>query len=74
MVAHGWDEGTGDLKIDADNYDVTANRWVKDVSPPKKTIPSLQEAYDKKYSIEAVGQTCSDVGSIQSAAQRRYLG
>ena len=46
IAAHGWDTETGDLKIDAHDYDVTAKRWVRDVSPPKKTIPSLQEAYE----------------------------
>jgi len=54
MAADGWDEETGDLKIDADAYDVTAKRWVRDVSPPKKTIPSMQEAYRvfvKKFSV-----------------------
>ena len=46
MAADGWDAETGDLKIDPDDYDVTTKRWVRDVSPPKKTVPSLQEAYE----------------------------
>ena len=54
IAAHGWDTETGDLKIDADDYDVTAKRWVRDVSPPKKTIPSLQEAYEEFMDILAV--------------------
>ena len=54
IAAQGWDEETGDLKIDADAYDVTAKRWVRDVSPPKKTIPSLQEAYEEFMEILTV--------------------
>lgn len=54
IAAHGWDTETGDLKIDADDYDVTAKRWVRDVSPPKKTIPSLQEAYEEFMEILTV--------------------
>ncbi len=56
MAADGWDEETGDLKIDADDYDVTAKRWVRDVSPPKKPIPSTQEAYRVFINIFSVGQ------------------
>ena len=54
MAVDGWDEETGDLNIDADAYDVTAKRWIRDVSPPKKQIPSTQEAYRvfiKKFSV-----------------------
>ncbi|MCH8136868.1 MAG: LPS O-antigen length regulator [Proteobacteria bacterium] len=45
MAATGWDLETGELKIDSDIYDVSAKKWVRDVKPPRKTIPSLQEAY-----------------------------
>ena len=45
MAATGWDLETGELKIDSDIYDVSAKKWVRDVRPPRKTIPSLQEAY-----------------------------
>ena len=56
IAADGWDAETGDTKIDADDYDVTTKRWVRDVRPPKKTIPSLQEAYDDFTEILAVSQ------------------
>ena len=45
MAATGWDLETGELKIDSDIYDVSAKKWVRDVRPPRKIIPSLQEAY-----------------------------
>ena len=47
MAVKGWDLETGELKIDSDIYDVSAKKWVRDVRPPRQTIPSLQEAYEE---------------------------
>ena len=56
MASDGWDSETGDLKIDTDDYDAKAKRWIRDVRPPKKTIPSLQEAYEEFMDILSVSQ------------------
>lgn len=45
MASRGWDESTGELLIDPDIYDLSNEEWVRQVSPPRKTIPSHQEAY-----------------------------
>jgi len=47
MATQEWDDETGQVMIDPDDYDVTARKWIREVSPPKKTIPSLQEAHEK---------------------------
>ena len=47
MAVKGWDLETGELNIDSSIYDVSAKKWVRKVRPPKKTIPSLQEAYEE---------------------------
>jgi len=47
MAVEGWDLETGELKVDSTIYDVSAKKWVREVRPPRKTIPSLQEAYEK---------------------------
>ncbi len=47
MAAKGWDLESGELKIDSAIYDVSANKWVREVRLPRKTIPSLQEAYEE---------------------------
>ncbi len=47
IAAVGWDAKLDKIKINSDDYDVAADKWVRDVSFPKKTIPSLQEAYEK---------------------------
>lgn len=56
IAAEGWDPETGQLLIDSDDFDVAANKWVRRVWPPKKTIPSLQEAYEEFTDILSVSQ------------------
>lgn len=56
MAAKDWDATTGELEIDARDYDVSTNRWTRSVSPPKKTIPSMQEAYEEFIEILSVSQ------------------
>lgn len=54
IASRGWDEESGDLIIETNDYDLTAGEWVRDVRPPKKTIPSLQEAYEEFMEILSV--------------------
>ena len=56
MAAKGWDDETGNLRIDSDDYDVTSGKWVRDVRQPKKTIPTYQEAYEEFMDILSVSQ------------------
>ena len=56
LAARGWDTDSGELEIDANDYDVASKKWVRDVSPPKKVIPSMQEAHDEFLNIMSVKQ------------------
>jgi len=56
IATSGWDSETGNLEIDPDEYDATSETWVRDVRPPKNTIPSSQEAYEEFTNILSVGQ------------------
>jgi uncharacterized protein involved in exopolysaccharide biosynthesis len=47
MAAKGWDRDSGELIIDSDDYDVEAQKWVRQVRFPRKVVPSMQEAYEK---------------------------
>ena len=47
MASKEWDAETRILIIDEDKYDLTAKRWVRNVKPPKKSIPSLQDGYEE---------------------------
>jgi len=56
MAAKGWDAESGELVIDPHSYDLASGKWVRRVSPPKKVIPSFQEAYDVFMDILSVDQ------------------
>ena len=56
MAVEGWDLETGKLEINPDAYDVESDTWVRQVRPPKKTIPSSQEAHEKFMDILSVSQ------------------
>ena len=56
MATEGWDSATGDLIIDRDDFDTASGKWVRDVSPPKSTIPSSQEAYETFIDLMYVSQ------------------
>jgi uncharacterized protein involved in exopolysaccharide biosynthesis len=56
MAAEGWNADSGELEIDLDSYDVVEKRWIREVSPPKKTIPSMQEAYQAFMKLLSVSQ------------------
>jgi len=56
MAAEDWDATSGELQINPDDYDVSTNKWIRNVSPPRKTIPSMQEAYEEFMDIFSVSQ------------------
>ena len=56
MAPRKWDDETGQLIIDTDEYDVTAKQWIRKVRPPKKTIPSMQEAHEEFTDILSIEQ------------------
>ena len=45
MATKGWNAETGELRIDSDIYDVSAKKWMREVKPPRKSVPSSQESY-----------------------------
>ena len=55
IAAKGWDKSSNKLIIDNDLYDESSEKWVRNVSFPKKTIPNDQEAFkfwkDEVFSI-----------------------
>ena len=62
MAAKGWDETSNILIINEKIYDTSSNMWMRDVKPPLKSEPSLQEAY--KYWID----------DVFSMSENRYNG
>jgi uncharacterized protein involved in exopolysaccharide biosynthesis len=56
IAANGWNSETGVLEIDEGDFDTETDTWVRKVRPPRKTIPSLQEAYEEFMDILSVSQ------------------
>jgi uncharacterized protein involved in exopolysaccharide biosynthesis len=56
MAVDGWNTDTGVSKVDPSIYDVDAGKWVREVSPPRTTIPSPQEAYEQFMGLLSVSQ------------------
>ena len=44
MASKGWDLPTNTIIYDEDIYSLDADKWVREVEPPKKSKPSMQEA------------------------------
>lgn len=68
IAADGWDSESGALLIDSDDFDTETNQWVRDVRPPKRQIPSMQEAYDEFTKILSVDQD-KDTGFVSIAIE-----
>jgi uncharacterized protein involved in exopolysaccharide biosynthesis len=68
MAANGWDRSTGTLKLDAGVYDRSTNTWVRDVSPGRKAVPSMQEAYKKFIDLMSISED-SKTGFINIAVE-----
>ena len=47
MAAKGWDRSTRQLILDANIFDVASDSWVRDASPPREVVPSVQEASER---------------------------
>ena len=56
MAAKDWNAESGELEIDSDDYDVIDEKWIRKVSPPRKTIPSMQEAYEEFMELLSVSE------------------
>ena len=56
MAVEDWDAESGELKIDPKVYDLATDRWARDVIPPRKATPSLQEAQKKFMGTLLVSQ------------------
>lgn len=56
MAVKGWDFSTEKYIYDSNLYDISSGDWLRDVSPPKKAIPSNQEAYTELKRLLKISQ------------------
>lgn len=54
MAAKGWDQNSGELILNSEVYN--NGQWVREVEPPKRPQPSLQEAYEEFIQLLTVSQ------------------
>jgi len=46
LALKGWDKTNDTLVVDSKVYDISSNKWVRDVSYPKKKEPTFLEVYE----------------------------
>ncbi|MCZ4336723.1 Wzz/FepE/Etk N-terminal domain-containing protein [Shewanella colwelliana] len=63
MAAEKWSMAENTVIYDADLYDVSANKWVREVKAPFKPKPSMQEAY-KEFSKVLSVNSSKDTGIV----------
>lgn len=64
MASDGWNVKTKELSIDDDIYSLKEEKWVRDVSFPKSSKPSLWEAYEKFKELLTINKN-EDSGVIK---------
>ena len=63
MAAEKWNIVDNTLSYDAEIYDVSQNKWIREVKAPFKPEPSMQEAYKEFSKIIAVN-AAKDTGMV----------
>ncbi|WP_394229071.1 Wzz/FepE/Etk N-terminal domain-containing protein [Shewanella colwelliana] len=63
MAAEKWNMAENAVIYDADLYDVSANKWVREVKAPFKPEPSMQEAYKEFTKVVSVN-SAKDTGMV----------
>jgi uncharacterized protein involved in exopolysaccharide biosynthesis len=56
LAAEKWDMASDTLILDDERYDESSKKWVREVSLPKKTVPTLWEAYTEFSELLSVSQ------------------
>lgn len=64
MAVKDWNIGKAEFTYDPELFDVSAGKWVRDVSPPKNVVPSYQEAHSAFRKIMKVSQD-NDTGMVK---------
>ena len=56
MAVESWNQNTGQIVFDTDDYDADTKTWVRDVDLPKRPQPSLLEAHEEFIDILGVSE------------------
>ena len=56
MASNGWDLNNNKILIDTEIYDVDSQVWIREAKAPRKSEPSVQEAYEEFSQLLSVSQ------------------
>ena len=56
MALESWDSGTGQLNYDNEIYDISADKWLRAIDPPRKAQPSDQEAHKEFVKLLSISE------------------
>ncbi len=68
MAAKTWDMQTNTVVYDSEMYDAQNNKWIREVDPPFKPKPSMQEAY-KEFSEILSASSDKETGMVKIAIE-----
>jgi len=68
MAADTWNLDNNTLVYDTDKYNVSEGKWVREVSPPFKSKPSMQEAYEVFSRLLSINQDI-ETGMVRLSAE-----
>ncbi|MBE0369302.1 Wzz/FepE/Etk N-terminal domain-containing protein [Pseudoalteromonas aurantia] len=46
MATNGWELSANKLMYNSNVYDINTEQWIREVSPPRKSVPGIQEVYE----------------------------
>ncbi|MBQ4844339.1 Wzz/FepE/Etk N-terminal domain-containing protein [Pseudoalteromonas sp. MMG005] len=46
MATNGWELSANKLTYNSNVYDLNTEQWIRDVSPPRNSVPGIQEVYE----------------------------
>lgn len=68
MAAENWDMESNNVIYDADDYLVETKQWTRDVNPPFKLKPSMQEAHKEFSKLVSVSKD-KETGMVKLAVE-----
>lgn len=69
MASEGWERSSNKVLFDDDVYNESKGLWVRDVNPPYKPEPSIQEVHEKFIEENLVIQKDEETGFIRLAVR-----
>lgn len=79
IAAQTWSHSTNSITYDNEIFDKDSNKWTRKVRPPKKNVPSAQEAFDEYKKILSISENKNtkfvnlSITHVSPVIAQRYL-